>query len=235
MFNSGLRTVKYWDMVFWIPSGNQTWQGEIPCEWRFIDAKIISEWWINTASHVWLPDGYIYIHITIYNYIVHILYNDYNDSPSKFGISCFLFRQTQLKIYGFSMSAIFCERMKKLSAVWTHHIYIYMYMYCICCISSMTYMDLSKNGVPLVVHCAPHFPCPLSTKIARAWGKIPWFSQRKWAAQRRRRSWGSLRVPSFGIDSYPPEQSSTGWALLKNWGVLKSWGIPKSSPWLFQY
>jgi len=116
-----------------------------------------------------------------------------------------------------------------------HIIYIYMYMYCICCISSMTYMDLSKNGVPLVVHCAPHFPCPLSTKIARAWGKIPWFSQRKWAAQRRRRSWGSLRVPSFGIDSYPPEQSSTGWALLKNWGVLKSWGIPKSSPWLFQY
>jgi hypothetical protein len=33
-----------------------------------------------------------------------------------------------LKIYGFSMSAIFCERMKKLSAVWTHHIYIYVYV-----------------------------------------------------------------------------------------------------------
>ena len=60
---------------------------------------------------------YIYTHIIIYNCIIHILYNDYNDSPSKFGISCFLFRQTQLKIYGFSMGAIFCESMKKLSAV----------------------------------------------------------------------------------------------------------------------
>lgn len=51
-FNSGLRTLN--TGIFFLDNrlGNQRWQGEIPCEWRFIDAKIISEWWIYTASHV---------------------------------------------------------------------------------------------------------------------------------------------------------------------------------------
>ena len=114
---------------------------------------------------------YIHTHIIIYNCIIHILYNDYNDSPSKFGISCFLFRQTQLKIYGFSMGAIFCESMKKLSAVWKHHIYYVLYLL-------YQFHDLhgfvQKWGAPSgslrsILISPVH--CPL--QIARAWGKNP--------------------------------------------------------------